>query len=102
MKKNRRIYASLVFLFLAVTGFTSYAQTKITGKVTDETNQPLPGVVVMQTNTQNKTSTDGNGVYVLTLQPGSTQTVTFTYIGYNATTLSPTGGSLNISLKPSS
>ncbi|AZI25659.1 TonB-dependent receptor [Pedobacter sp. G11] len=102
MKKNRRIYATLVFLFLAVTGFTSYAQTRITGKVTDETNQPLPGVVVMQTNTQNKTSTDGNGVYVLTLQPGSAQTLTFTYIGYNATTLSPAGGSLNISLKPAS
>lgn len=102
MKKNRRIYASLVFLFLAVTGFTSYAQTKVTGKVTDETNQPLPGVVVMQTNTQNKTSTDGSGVYVLTLQPGSAQTLTFSYIGYNATTLSPAGGSLNISLKPSS
>ncbi|WP_316756435.1 TonB-dependent receptor [Pedobacter aquatilis] len=102
MKKNRRIYASLVFLFLAVTGFTSYAQTKVTGKVTDETNQPLPGVVVMQTNTQNKTSTDGSGVYVLTLQPGSAQTLTFSYIGYNATTLTPAGGSLNISLKPSS
>lgn len=102
MKKNRRIYASLVFLFLAVTGFTSYAQTKITGKVTDETNQPLPGVVVMQTNTQNKTSTDGNGVYVLTLQAGSAQTLTFTYIGYTATTSAPNGGSLNISLKPSS
>ena len=102
MKKNRRIYVSLVFLLLAISGFTSYAQTKITGKVTDETNQPLPGVVVMQTNTQNKTSTDGNGVYVLTLQAGSAQTLTFTYIGYNATTLSPTGGSLNISLKPAS
>jgi len=102
MKKNRRIYATLVFLFLAVTGFTSYAQTRVTGKVTDETNQPLPGVVVMQTNTQNKTSTDGNGVYVLTLQPGSAQTLTFTYVGYNATTLSPAGGSLNISLKPAS
>ncbi|GAA3969039.1 TonB-dependent receptor [Pedobacter ginsengiterrae] len=102
MKKNRRIYASLVFLFLAITGFTSYAQTKVTGKVTDETNQPLPGVVVMQTNTQNKTSTDESGVYVLTLQPGSAQTLTFSYIGYNATTLSPAGGSLNISLKPSS
>ncbi|RYF20643.1 MAG: SusC/RagA family TonB-linked outer membrane protein, partial [Flavobacteriales bacterium] len=102
MKKNRRIYVTLVFLFLAVTGFTSYAQTRVTGKVTDETNQPLPGVVVMQTNTQNKTSTDGNGVYVLTLQPGSAQTLTFTYIGYNATTLSPAGGSLNISLKPAS
>ena len=102
MKKNRRIYALLVFLFLAVTGFTSYAQTKVTGKVTDETNQPLPGVVVMQTNTQNKTSTDGNGVYVLTLQPGSAQTLTFSYVGYNAVTLNHASGNLNAALQPAS
>ncbi|PWS26923.1 SusC/RagA family TonB-linked outer membrane protein [Pedobacter yonginense] len=102
MKKNRRIYALLVFLFLAVSGFTSYAQTKITGKVTDETNQPLPGVVVMQANTQNKTSTDGNGVYVLTLQAGASQSLTFTYIGYTPVTLTATGGNLNVALKPSS
>lgn len=101
MKKNRRIYASLVFLLLALMGFTSYAQTKITGKVTDEINQPLPGVVVMQTNTQNKTSTDGNGAYVLTLQAGATPSITFSYIGYNPTTLTATSGNLNISLKPS-
>jgi len=102
MKKNRRIYALLVFLFLAVSGFTSYAQTKVTGKVTDETNQPLPGVVVMQANTQNKTSTDGNGVYVLTLQAGASQSLTFTYIGYTPVTLNATGGNLNVALKPSS
>ncbi|WP_316734752.1 TonB-dependent receptor [Pedobacter aquatilis] len=101
MKKNRRIYVSLVFLLLALSGFTSYAQTKITGKVTDEANQPLPGVIVMQTNTQNKTTTDNNGVYVLTLQAGSAQTLTFSYVGYNSTTSNPTGGNLNISLKPS-
>jgi len=102
MKKNRRTYALLAFLFLVVTGFTSYAQTKVTGKVTDESNQPLPGVVVAQTNTQNKTSTNQDGVYVLTLQAGGAQTLTFNYIGYNSTTLNPSGGTLNIALKPSS
>jgi len=102
MKKNRRIYALLVFLFLAATGFTSYAQTRVTGKVTDESNQPLPGAVVMQTNTSNKTSTDGNGVYTITLQPGGSQSLTFNYIGYNGVTLTASGGSLNVSLKPSS
>ncbi|MFC3559902.1 SusC/RagA family TonB-linked outer membrane protein [Pedobacter jamesrossensis] len=102
MKKNRRIYALLVFLFLAATGFTSYAQTKVTGKVTDESNQPVPGVVVMQTNTQNKTSTNGDGVYSLTLQAGATQSLTFNYIGYTSVTLGTNGGSLNVSLKPSS
>lgn len=102
MKKNRRIYALLAFLFLVVTGFTSYAQTKVTGKVTDESNQPLPGVVVAQTNTQNKTSTNQDGVYVLTLQAGGAQTLTFNYIGYNSTTLNVSGGNLNIALKPSS
>jgi len=102
MKKNRRIYASLVFFLLTMSGFVGYAQTRVTGKVTDENNQPLPGVVVMQTNTTNKTSTDGNGAYVLTLQAGSAQSLTFNYIGYDAVTLSPNGGNLNIALKPSS
>ena len=102
MKKNRRTYALLAFLFLVVTGFTSYAQTKVTGKVTDESNQPLPGVVVTQTNTQNKTSTNQDGVYVITLQAGGAQTLTFNYIGYNSTTLNASGGNLNIALKPSS
>ncbi|WP_231464554.1 TonB-dependent receptor [Pedobacter sp. Leaf132] len=101
MKKNRRIYALLAFLFLVVTGFSSYAQTKVTGKVTDESNQPLPGVVVAQTNTQNKTTTNEDGVYVLTLQVGGSQTLTFNYIGYNAVTLNAAGGNLSVSLKPS-
>ena len=100
MKKNRRIYASLVFLFLAITGFTSHAQTRVTGKVTDEANQPLPGVVVTQTNTQNKTSTDGNGVYVLTLQAGSAQSLTFNYVGYGSITRNAAGGNVDVSLIP--
>ena len=103
MKKNRRIYALLVFLFMVVTGFNSYAQTKLTGKVIDETNLPVPGVVVGQTGTQNKTTTDVNGNYTITILSNATQSVTFSFIGYTTLVLDYTGGTtLNASLKASS
>ncbi|MFA6275558.1 MAG: TonB-dependent receptor [Pedobacter sp.] len=103
MKKHRRIYALLVFLFMLVTGFKGYAQTKLIGKVTDETNLPVPGVVVGQTGTQNKTSTDANGNYTLTIQANGAQSITFTYIGYATLVLDYTGGAvLNATIKSSS
>ncbi len=101
MKKNKRIYAALVLLLLVITGFSGYAQTKLTGKVTDETNLPLPGVVVAQTGTSNKTTTDANGVYNLTLQSG-TQSLTFSYIGYTSVTINYTGANIDVSLKSNS
>ena len=102
MKKHRRIYATLVLLFLVLTGFSSYAQTKLNGKVTDENNLPLPGVVVAQAGTQNRTVTADNGTYTLTLQQGGSQNLTFTYIGYATVTLTYTGSDVNVSLRPSS
>ncbi len=101
MKRNRLIYALLVFLFMATTGLKSYAQTKLTGKVTDETNQPVPGAVVTQTGSQNQTTTNSNGVYTLTLQPTGEQSLTFTYMGYAAVTMAYKGETtLDASLKP--
>lgn len=102
MKKHRRIYATLVLLFLVLTGFSSYAQTKLSGKVTDENNLPLPGVVVAQSGTTNRTATTSDGAYTLTLQQGAAQSLTFTYIGYTNVTLAYTGSDINVSLKPSS
>jgi TonB-linked SusC/RagA family outer membrane protein len=102
MKKHRRIYATLVLLFLVLTGFSGYAQTKLSGKVTDENNLPLPGVVVAQSGTTNRTATTSDGAYTLTLQQGAAQSLTFTYIGYTNVTLAYTGSDINVSLKPSS
>ncbi|KQC00409.1 TonB-dependent receptor [Pedobacter sp. Hv1] len=101
MKKNKRIYAALVLLLLVITGLSSYAQTKLTGKVTDETNLPLPGVVVTQTGTSNKATTDANGIYNLTLQSGA-QSLTFSYIGFTTVTVNYTGANIDVSLKSSS
>lgn len=53
---------------------------RISGTVTDETNQPVPGVSVMIKGTQIGTVTDANGKYALTGESGSA--LVFTFIGY--------------------
>ncbi len=53
---------------------------RISGTVTDETNQPVPGVSVMIKGTQTGTVTDANGRYVLSTEAGSS--LVFTFIGY--------------------
>ncbi len=53
---------------------------RISGTVTDETNQPVPGVSVMVKGTQTGTVTDANGKYSLTTETGSS--LVFTFIGY--------------------
>lgn len=101
MKKNRRSFVALVILILLATGFSSYAQTKVTGKVTDETNLPIPGAVVMQTGTKNQVATDANGMYSITLQADGAQSLTISYMGYTSISQAYSGSPINVSLKPS-
>jgi TonB-linked SusC/RagA family outer membrane protein len=53
----------------------------VTGKVTDPTGQPLPGVNVLIKGTTNGTSTDGDGIYTLEM-PDGLQTLILSFIGY--------------------
>lgn len=101
MKKNRRSFVALVILILLATGFSSYAQTKVTGKVTDETNLPIPGAVVMQTGTKNQVATDANGMYSINLQADGAQSLTISYMGYTSISQAYSGSPINVSLKPS-
>lgn len=83
MKKN---YAKkLVFLlFFVVISLTTFAQTgNISGKVVDESNQPLPGASVMISGTQIGTQTDPNGNYRLTGVNYGNVSVIVKFIGYN-------------------
>jgi len=61
----------------------SYAQTKVSGTVTDaKDNAPLPGVnVVVKGMPTRGTSTDANGKYTLTV-PSEQDTLVFSFIGY--------------------
>lgn len=52
----------------------------VTGTITDETGQPLPGVNVVEKGTTNGTSSDANGKYALNVENNAV--LVFSFIGY--------------------
>ena len=55
--------------------FSAYAQNTLTGRVTDENGNALPGVYVLVKGTQNATSTDANGNFSLRVNSSATALV---------------------------
>lgn len=94
----------LITLFISA-GITSvYAQDdgkrRITGTVTDENGQPLPGAYVYIKGTEVGTTTNLDGMYVIDIN--QTDELTFSFISYLEQTIKPRSASntLNVSLKP--
>ncbi len=54
---------------------TARLLVKITGTVTDEDNQPLPGVSIVEKQTQKGTATDASGQFTLDVNAGATLVV---------------------------
>ncbi|QQL49933.1 SusC/RagA family TonB-linked outer membrane protein [Mucilaginibacter ginkgonis] len=76
------------------------APVTVTGTVTDENNQPLPGVTVRVKNTSSGTATNNNGKY--SIQAEESSTLVFSFVGYNMQEVKLNGLTLvNVSLKPS-
>jgi len=71
----------VVALFFATAAV--FGQTKTTGKVVDEANQPLPGASVIVKGTTNGTSTDFDGKFTLTANSNSGVLV-ISFVGYNS------------------
>ncbi|HZY38346.1 MAG TPA: SusC/RagA family TonB-linked outer membrane protein [Mucilaginibacter sp.] len=81
MRKNYSKKYALLLTFVLMS-FMAFAQSGgVTGKVVDETNQPLVGVAVSVDGTTIGASTDVNGNYTIHLNAG-TYTVTAKFIGY--------------------
>jgi TonB-linked SusC/RagA family outer membrane protein len=82
MRKNYSKKYALLLAFLMMS-FMAFAQSGgITGKVVDETNQPIPGATVSVDGTTIGASTDVNGNYTIHLKAGS-YSVTAKFLGYN-------------------
>jgi len=81
-KTIKTVVAVLLFCFAP---FALLAQTKISGTVTDDTHQPLPGVNIRVAGTKTGSTTDVNGRYAITAAKG--QTLTFSFIGYENTSV---------------
>jgi len=72
----------LTFLLILAMSATAFAQSTVSGKVTDESGQALAGVTVMISGTTNGTVTDQNGHYSLKAVKGDK--LEFTCLGMTA------------------
>ncbi len=97
--RNLKNWLVVVMLFSTAIIF---AQTKLTGNVVDETNQPLPGATVVLQGTQTGASSDfdGNFTFETTASNG---TVLVSFVGYETKSLTFNGSTDfgTIALKPS-
>ena len=85
-------------LLLAVPVVMNAQNKLITGKVTDDHNESLPGVTVTIKGTQKGTLTDSDGKYSIKVQ--STDKLVYSFMGYESSTLSVDNKSvINVSLK---
>lgn len=72
----------------------------VSGLITDEQNQPLPGVTILEKGTTNGTTSDSNGQFKIDVADGNA-TLVFSFIGYaTQETLINNQTVINISLAP--
>jgi outer membrane cobalamin receptor len=76
-----RNFKNLLFVALLLVSATVLGQTKITGTVVDDTNQPLPGASVVVKGTANGTSTDFDGKFTLKAKSNA-GTLVVSFIGF--------------------
>ncbi len=72
----------LVVIVMLVFGSSSYAQSLITGRITDSSGAPLSGVSVQIKNAKTGTVTNAEGAYSISAK--ATDILVFSYIGYQA------------------
>lgn len=81
MKTPTLLWHALLMLLL-LTSLVTYGQDrKISGTITDDTDNPLPGVSVVAKGTKLGTTTNAQGEYSLNV-PTSSNALVFSYIGY--------------------
>ena len=71
----------LLTLSLLAAALSAKAQNKVSGQVTDETGQTLPGVTVQIKDTNKGTITDIDGQYTLQLDQGDAILV-YSFVGF--------------------
>ena len=90
MKKKHYLLFLLVSLFLLTDVVWAQTSATVSGVVIDENGETLPGVSVVEVGTTNGVLTDLNGHYTLKTTSAK-PSVSFSYIGYQTTTLSLNG-----------
>jgi TonB-linked SusC/RagA family outer membrane protein len=81
--RTKRFLFLLTFLVTPLLIMAQAGKTKLSGKVLDETNQPLPGATVLLKNTKLSTITDFDGTFSFMVS-GENPLLIISYIGYKS------------------
>ena len=81
---------AMFFVFFLLCSTVMLAQNKVSGTVLDANGEPLIGVSVLETGTNNGVVTDYDGNFALTVKQGAK--LTFSYVGYLSQTLAAANG----------
>ncbi|MBG7613651.1 carboxypeptidase-like regulatory domain-containing protein [Polaribacter sp. BAL334] len=88
-------FKNVLFVALFLITATVLGQTKISGIIVDETNQPLPGASILEKGTKNGTETNFDGKFTLEAKSKSGVLV-ISYIGYKSREVAFNSSSANV------
>ena len=94
-----------MLLFICLSSWAMAQSGSINGRITDDTNQPLPGATVIIKGTQISAATDVNGYFKLSNAPAGSQVLVVSFLGFQTQEqpLTVSGAiTLNLQLKASS
>ncbi|KQX14379.1 SusC/RagA family TonB-linked outer membrane protein [Flavobacterium sp. Root420] len=92
-----KMFYTILFLFVV---FSAFSQQKISGKITDSNNIPIPGVSVLEKSTTNAVASDFDGNFEITIK-GNDPILVFSYLGFKTKEIKSGGKKvLNIVLEP--
>ncbi|SHE78636.1 TonB-linked outer membrane protein, SusC/RagA family [Bacteroides luti] len=99
MKHNemKRLTALILFLLMGIPFLMAQKTVKVSGKITDDSNETMIGVSIMEKGTNNGIITDFNGNYSLFVHEGAT--IVYSYIGYITQEKKAVAGTMNITMK---
>ncbi|MCD8031978.1 MAG: TonB-dependent receptor [Bacteroides sp.] len=102
MKNNsvKKQLLAVLFLVVTVPFLSAQGPVNVSGKVTDDLQQPMIGVSVLEKGTTNGVITDMDGNYNLSVQQGAT--LVFSYIGFLTQEKVAAQGVMNVVLREDS
>lgn len=96
----KRLVVSVAFLLMCIPFMLAQGLIKVTGRITDELNEPMIGVSVLEKGTANGVITDMDGNYALSVREGAI--IIYSYIGYITQEKKAVAGVMDITLKEDS
>lgn len=95
---SKRVCAQIViFALLLLNSTLAFAQSQVSGLVTDKSGEPLIGVNVLEKGTTNGVITDFNGQFALNVAQG--KTLVFSYVGYITQEVKVSGSTVKVSME---